>query len=194
MCACSEDAQTDNADRSSNALAQMQPTDPEDAPTRGQIGQVQYGFDPRHLTRAEVQLPIPLDFKDTVWATKLIPRERADALGGKTCHYGTSAPFDVCTAESEDGLTMALLERPIGDYRRALLDRDVSPDELVPDRIADTDGFSFSTQFDHQNMRYRYFPIGDRTLLLATRADQPQATRDPAIAQVLANLVLPSAS
>jgi len=192
--ACSDQAQREPVTLSSGSGSDPGTASSQDAPTRGQIGQVQYGFDPTRLTRAEIQLPVPPSYEQTVWATKLIPTARAEELGEDVCHYGEPAENDICTAEFEDGLAMALLERPIGDYRRALLDDDIAPSELRPDRIAGIDGFSFSAQAEGAGIRYRFFPISERTLLLALRFSNQQDASNPAIRDVLENLSPPGKS
>ena len=163
-----------------------------DAPTAGNIGSVQYGFDPNALTRAEVQLAIPPDFEEKIWAIKLIPIERADRLGQTDCRYDSSDRTQPCTADLEDGLTMALLERPIGHYRRGLLDEGIEPGALRPDRVAETDGFAYLVRREPAAIVYRFFPAEDRTFLLSQHLEDRNEMRDPAIRQVLATLSLPN--
>ena len=185
LCACSDESQGNPAVSPTEQTFESATPAAGDAPSMGQIGQVRFGYDPNRLIRAEVQVKLPPDFREKVWATKLIPVDRAMRLGEETCRYGRSGSDEVCTAEAEDGLAMALLERQIGDYRRALLDSGVPEDELGADMIAAVEGFSFTAQADGSRMQYRFFPVEERTLLLALTYSGGQMSADPAIADVL---------
>jgi hypothetical protein len=185
VCACSDQSQgnptVSSTEQSFDSVAPVGG----DAPTMGHLGQVRYGYDPNRLTRAEIQIELPPDYEDLAWATKLIPVARARLLGQETCRYGQSGREQTCTAEAEDGLAMALLEGQIGDYRQAFLEDDVPADELSADTIVGVAGFSFTAQAEGEGVRYRFFPVEDRTLLLALRYSGGPPAPDAATAEVL---------
>ena len=176
-------------DRAGSAAARASPV--EDAPTTGSIGPVEYRFAPQRLTRAEIQIEVPPGYKSSAWATKLVPIERARALGEKSCRYGSSSDAQVCSAEMEDGLAMALLDRPIGDYRRAFTEESAQGAKLEPSTRARRQGFKYSVAAGTSAVIYAFYPVGERTLLLARRFSEGGAALDPALGQVLASLRFP---
>ena len=159
----------------------------------GSIGPVQYSYPPQRLTRAEIQIEVPPDHKSSAWATKLVSVDSARLLGEKSCRYGGSHDAQVCSAEMEDGLAMALLDRPIGDYRRTFTQRPALGAKLEPATLARRQGFRYSVAAGKSAVIYAFYPVGERTLLLTRRFSQGGASLDPAIGQVLASLRFPPA-
>ena len=162
-----------------------------DTPSLGHVGPITYGFDPQRLTRAEIQLDVPPAYETAIWATKLIPVERADRLGEESCHYGESGLAQACTAHQEDGLALALLERPIAHYRQSFVEAGVSENELAPDELAGTSGFAFTATAEGSGISYGFFNVDERTLLVARRFSDGEQPIDPAIEQVLETLRVP---
>jgi len=162
-----------------------------DAPTMGTIGPVHYGFSPESLTRAEIQLELPPRFDSTVWATKLFSAERAPLLGGGSCRYGGSPAAQTCTAEKEDGLALALLERPIADYRGNFASGGIPASALRPDMLAGASGFCFTISAAGDGTDYCYYAVSERTLLVSRRFSERGAPDEPAFAEVLESLRIP---
>lgn len=159
--------------------------------TTGSLGPVTYGFAPELLTRAEIQLPLPPAYTMSVWATKLIPISRAAALGEDSCRYGQAEPLQTCTAEKEDGLTIALLERPLADYRAAFV-RAGSGEALQPATLAGSSGFAFLASTQDARATYGFYAVEDRTLLVARQSSGTGGRAlDAAFQEVLESLHLP---
>ena len=161
-----------------------------DVPTMGSIGSVRYGFAPERLTRAEIQIELPPRYSSSVWATKLFSAERAPLLGANSCHYG-GAGAQTCTAEREEGLALALLERPIADYRETFLGNGIPESALSRDTLAGATGFCFAAVVTGGGMDYCYYGVNERTLLVARRFSERGAPDDPALGEVLDNLHIP---
>ena len=164
----------------------------EDAPARGSVGPIEYSFAPQILTRTEIQIKVPPGFDHLAWATKLIPLGRASTLGEMSCRYGASGQVQLCSADREDGLAMALLERPIGDYRRQFANDSAQGSKLEPSTLAGHSGFKYSLATAASGVIYGFYPVGERTLLLARRFSAAGAAVDPAIGQVLMSLRFPA--
>lgn len=148
------------------------------------LGPLTYQFDQGALTAADVDIAIPPGYQSTSPATKLIPEARADLLGQNGCTYGESGETSACNAEQEIGLAVALLPRPIDEYRAAFDDEQLERAEL--DGI---DGFSFTTQADGAGTEYRFFGLEGRTIMLARKFDGSiDSEAADAIAQVITSL------
>jgi hypothetical protein len=148
------------------------------------LGPLTYQFDQGALTAADVVIAIPPGYQSTSPATKLIPEARADLLGQNGCTYGESGETSACNAEQEIGLAVALLPRPIDEYRAAFDDERLERAEL--DGI---DGFSFTTQAEGAGTEYRFFGLEGRTIMLARKFDGSiDSEAAEAIAQVISTL------
>lgn len=176
------------ADENVAALATPPSTDLE---TVGSIGRVVYAFAPERLTRAEIRLDLPPGYDTAVWATKLIPAARAAMLGEEQCRYGSSRLPQTCTAEAEDGLALALLDRPLADYRQKFGQAGLSEATLEPAALADARGFQFTAEDGGTVTTYGFYPAGERVLLVAVRAPTRTIRQDPDIERVLDSLQLP---
>lgn len=161
---------------------------PGDALTTGHLGAVEYSFDSARLVRAEIQLGLPPDYERAVWAIKLIPIAHAQRLGEKSCHYGPSTEPETCTAENAEGLSMALLERPIEDYRETFLGAGTPESDLHAIEHAGAHGFSFAGGATSGRVEYIFLPVEERTLLLALHFSREEGSSDPALDEVLLNL------
>ena len=164
----------------------------EDTPSLGNVGPVAYGFDPQRLIRAEIQLDLPPGYHSAIWATKLIRVDRAEKLGEDLCRYGESGRTQACTALQEDGLALALLERPIEVYRRSFIDAGIAENELVPRQLAGARGFAFTAKAEGAGITYGFYPVDERTLLVARRFSGGERPIDPAIGEVLETLQIRS--
>ncbi|WP_338240605.1 hypothetical protein [Aurantiacibacter hainanensis] len=135
------------------------------------LGPLTYQFDQSELTAADVDIRIPPDYQTMQSATKLIPEARAFSLGEENCSYGESGLVSECSAEQEAGLTLALLPRPVGEYREAFEEAGPIADELEPTQLNGIDGFSFTAEAEGAGTEYRFFGIDERTILLARTFD-----------------------
>ncbi|BBC73730.1 conserved hypothetical protein [Altererythrobacter sp. B11] len=156
----------------------------------GMIGPVAYTFDDEELTRTEVQLPVPPRYRDEVWAVKLIPRERAELLGQVACRYGDSARDEVCTVEDEAGLALAMLERPIADYRKNFADSGFGEEQLGSVEIGGRIGFRYTASGENGGVEYNFLPVAGRTLMIARKTEPDAAAANNAIGAVVAGLRL----
>ncbi|AKH42021.1 hypothetical protein FHS61_002446 [Altererythrobacter atlanticus] len=154
----------------------------------GTIGPVSYSFDDSRLTRAEVELPIPPDYKTRVWAIKLIPTERADMLGKIACRYGDSTKDQECNVADEAGLALAMLERPITDYRDSFAQNGFGEEQLGSTEIAGQVGFAYNTEENGRPTEYRFVPVSGRTLMLMRQAGPGLGRASKAITAVVSGL------
>lgn len=191
LASCDRAGGDGNADQNAEAAVGREAPPQLSILTTSSIGQVQYGFSSSELTRAEIQLAVPPGFTRSVWAIKLIPAARAARLGRDECRYSSSLPAQTCTAEQEDGLAMALLEWPLGDYRRAFADAGIPDAQLAPVRLAGRQGFRFATDAEGARVLYGFLPLEDRTLLLVKRTSEGSKSSDPAIDDVIESLRFP---
>jgi hypothetical protein len=160
--------------------------------TPASIGPVSYRFAPDRLARAEIQLTVPPDHETRVWATKLIPSERANLLGEERCRYGTAESLQTCTAELEDGLALAMLEHPFAHYRGIQNEPAAAGDEATrPTVLAGTQGFELTELEDSVRLTYAFYPAGERTLLVTQRSSPGARSPDPAILDVLDSVQFP---
>ena len=152
------------------------------------LGPIDYSFDQSQLTLTEVVLPLPPDYEDTVFASKLIPNQRAEMLGMELCNYGESGTTTSCEAEKEAGLALALLERPIDEYRAAFTQSGIGEESLSPSSVDGASGFAFTAQAEGSGTEYRFLSVDGQTLLLAKtfRAGQEQGAA--ALREVVATL------
>lgn len=157
---------------------------------RGTIGPVKFAYDNERLTRADIQLTLPPEYEEEVYATKLIPAERADQLGEESCSYGESGLTQTCTASKEPGLALGLLARPLSDYREAFEDSGISEQELEHIEVDHIEGFAFTAQAEGSGTEYCFVPVGERTLLLARTFRAGAAVGGDAIRNVLASISL----
>lgn len=153
----------------------------------GTLGPVRFEYDATQLMLAEVLVELPPDYADQVWAAKLIPVARARLLGQDRCRYGESGRTQTCNAESEAGLILALLERPLSDYRRAFV-RKRMEDALSPARVDGTHGFSFTAQAEGSGIEFRFLALEERTVLVARQFVVGQNEGAEAINEVIRSI------
>ena len=189
--ACSEEAPSIPGDENGGAVPIATPV--REVQAVATVGPIEYFFSPERLTRSEIQLRLPPEDKGSVWATKLIPAERAAMLGAERCRYGASQQLEMCTAELEEGVALALLERPLGDYRRSFETPGEAGTAVRPAAIAGATGFEYRRTLDGAVMTYSFYPAGERTLLVTKRESEGSGELDPALREVLASLQLPQA-
>jgi len=151
------------------------------------IGSVRYSYDPRQLTAAEVLLVMPPSRDEQIWVTKLIPASRAAALGQDSCVYTLSGKTETCTTQKEPGLMLALLERPLEDYRQAFLKEGLGA-RLAGAQLDDSRGFSFTEQADGARTEYMFLPVNERTLLVAQQFVPEDSQGTEAIQHVIRTL------
>ena len=133
----------------------------------GSLGTVRYTYDPAELTRAETDLLIPPAFEDGVFAVKFIPHELAERLGQRRCSFGPMPGSEDCSAGTEVGFALALLEQPFDFYEEMLLAAD--GDAVEPRSVKGVDGLSYVRRTVRATTRYTFLPNGERTLLLVDR-------------------------
>jgi len=153
------------------------------------FGPVHYQYNPGELTKAEVLVEVPPDYDDEVWSVKLIPASRAALLGQDRCRYGQSGRTENCVAENETGLILALLERPLADYRDAFVDEGLD-DELSPASLDGISGFGFVAEAEGSGVEYRFLPLEDRTVLVARQFAAGHDEGREAIEQVIRDIAL----
>jgi len=151
------------------------------------LGPLRIEYDSTRLTLAELAIDLPPGYEDEAAVVKLIPVERASVLGQETCRYGQSGNAQPCNAEDEAGLVLALLERPLADYRQAFAAQDLE-DALGPARIDGAQGFSFTAQAEGSGIEYRFVPVQERTLLVARQFAGEQEGGAEAMRQVIASV------
>ncbi len=135
----------------------------------GTLGTVRYRYDPSALTRAEVDLALPPDFEQSVFAIKFIPAGYSNNLGGGDCSFGSLDDGQSCTARAEIGFAIALLERPLSHYTTALARATPAMARLEPVVVDEQEGMSFVYDEGQTQTRYTFLPIDNRTFLLVDR-------------------------
>lgn len=155
--------------------------------TERTLGPLSYSYDDTELTVTEVMLSIPPDYDDSIRATKLIPLERARQLGEEQCSYGQSGLISTCNAEQEAGLALALLERPLEEYRAAFGD-DRMGGSLVESTLDGSTGFAFTAQAEGSGTEYGFYPVEERSLLVARQFAFGQDAGEEAIRDVIEDL------
>jgi len=154
------------------------------AKTGATLGPIHYEFDPTQLLMAEVLVRIPPDRDEQVWAAKLIAFQRADMLGQDLCQYEQSGRLEMCDAQKEPGLALALLARPLTDYREAFV-RNGLEDKLSTAELDGSRGFTFTAQAGRSRIEYHFLPLQDRTVLVARRSIAGQDLGAEAIRDVI---------
>ena len=167
-------------------------SDPETAATmdpmrQARLGPVSYRFDPEILARAEVQIPIPPAYEDTAFAIKLIPRRLLDNPAAPLCTYSGEEEQRECSAEEETGVAIAILERPLADYRVGFAGMG---GELSPIEIDGHDGFAYSDSEHEGDVQYQFVPLGERSLMVARSFDANDAQATTAIRAVIRSIDL----
>lgn len=161
---------------------------PENTLRTGTLGPLTYNFDQEKLILADVTLSLPPLYKTSVFASKLIPASLAAQLGQKVCHYNQSKAATTCNASQEVGLSLALLERPISEYRAAFTKDGIGADRLPEARIDNAHGFSFTVGAQGSGTEYRFFPVDQRTLLIARQFAPGEEQGDNAMRAVVASI------
>jgi hypothetical protein len=156
-------------------------------PTSGTLGPLRFRYDATELTLAEVLLELPPAYVEQSWSTKLMPVARAALLGQDRCQYASSARTEICDAEREPGLLLALLERPLSHYRDAFI-QSGAEDALSPARLDGLDGFRFSDEQEGARTEYHFLPLRGRTLLVARRFVEGQDEGTAAMRDVIRSL------
>lgn len=183
LCACNaEEQEPVSADREEPAEAEV-----EFHLTERTLDPLGYSYDDTALTITEVTLSIPPAYDDNTRATKLIPLERAEQLGEEQCSYGESGLISVCNAEQEAGVALALLARPLEEYRAAFTDEQMGG-SLVESTLDGATGFAFTAQVEGSGTEYGFYPLGERTLLVARQFAYGQDEGEEAIRDVIDSL------
>lgn len=151
------------------------------------LGPIRFEYDTAELILAELRIDLPPDYATQAWGVKLIPVERAAQLGQERCTYGQPGPMRLCAAEAEPGLMMALLERPLGEYRDDFSQARLG-DVITPTRLDGQTGFSFTAESDGAGIEYRYIPVEERTLLVARQFAPGHPARSPAMDDVIRSI------
>lgn len=186
LSACDGRGGGQNAERPADP-AEDSSIQPEPKLHTGTLQNVSFRFDPAVLVRTEIELRIPPSFDRERWATKLVPHVRAAQLGKDRCSYGTDDNDQTCTAKAEIGVALALLERPIDDYRAAFAGAGASY-TLQPVEIGGMSGFAYLSQTGNRGTEYSFLPTEDRTLLISRRFDGGLPENDAAISAVIASI------
>jgi hypothetical protein len=155
------------------------------------LGPVHYAYDTGVLTRAEISLPLPPDFEESVFAVKFIPTQLLENLGDPNCSYEHEADDSECTAEQEIGFALAFLERPIETYGEALVDRMDESMTMAPATVQGHEGFTLETPRGGTVLHYTFLPVAGRTLLLVERNQADIQVGAEALAQVRESLRFP---
>lgn len=154
----------------------------------GTLGTVRYQYDASALTRAEVDLALPPDFDQTVFAIKFIPASLTSQLGEAECSFGSLDEGKECSATAEVGFAIALLERPMADYTTALAQATPSIPRLEPVVVDGHEGMSFVYEAGPTKTRYTFLPADSRTLLLVDRFSDGVELEALALEQVRASI------
>ncbi|RKF21940.1 hypothetical protein D6851_07975 [Altericroceibacterium spongiae] len=154
----------------------------------GTIGPVTYKFDRQRLVPAEIEIPVPPAYDESIWGIKLLPASRAAMLGNENCIYGNSRQTQLCDAEHEIGLEMAMLERPLPFYRDAFTSATIPEDELRRTNLMGQTGFAFTASAEGSGTEYRFIPVDGRTLLIARRFSRTNDAGSRAIAETIRSL------
>ncbi len=137
----------------------------------GTLGPFTYEFDQDALTAADVEMRIPPTYEESMPVTKLIPEARAQQLGEQACRYGESGQVSECNARQEIGLALALLPRPIDEYRAAFSEEGIGSADLPAVSLDGADGFAFTAEAEGAGTEYQFYGFDNRTILLARRFD-----------------------
>lgn len=190
LAACGDSTRDDAADgRGITIDARGQPP----APARraeARLGPVRYSFDTSRLTLAEVMLALPPVYEELSWAVKLIPDHRAVMLGSIACDYDGSDGLEMCNSQDEAGLAMALLDRPMADYRSAFEAAGAGDMELSNTTLDGVSGFAFTAAPEDGGRLYRFVPVAGRTFVVARRPGSIADGDREAIDEVIAALDL----
>ena len=186
LAACSSGAEEDKSG-SAQATPSLASTASQTPLLQANLGPIEYEFDPIQLTRAEIQLPLPPSRSETAFAVKLIPQDAFENLGTLGCSYGISADNVECTAEEEVGVALAMLERPIADYREEFA---TAGEDLRPVRIDGQEGFSWTASEADSGLQYSFVPYDGQTVLVVRRFDRESPRIDKAIQTVIRSVNL----
>ena len=150
------------------------------------LGPVVYSFDDSRLVPTEVTLALPPAFDDTTFAAKLIPVDRAARLGSAQCRYDADEEMDPCDAALESGVSLALLERPLAEYRAAFGGAEI---EALDDGLMDgSEGFSVEVTEGDRTAKYSFAGVGDRTLLVVEQSEGDEPALEQDVARVVATV------
>ena len=186
LAACSSGAE-EGKNGSAQAKAPLASSASQSPLRQATLGPIEYTFDPVQLTRAEIQLPLPPSRSEMAFAVKLIPQDAFENLGTMGCSYGISADNVECTAEEEVGVALAMLERPIADYRE---DFTAAGEGLQPVKIDGHEGFSWTSSEADSGLQYSFVPYEGQTVLVVRRFDREQPRIDRAIQTVIRSVNL----
>ncbi len=155
------------------------------------LGPLTYEFDQDLLTAVDIEIDLPPNYQTTHRATKLISEERADNLGEDSCTYGESGLVTECDASKENGLALALLPRPIEEYRASFVTSQAAAngEDLEPATLDSARGFSYTAEAEGAGTEYQFFEMDGRTIMLSRRFDENLDPRlDEAMDGVIASI------
>lgn len=156
--------------------------------TAASLGPLSFDYDANALTLIEMPVLFPIGPEQQTWGAKLMPVERAQRLGQRGCIYGHPPRRRTCNARDEGGLVLSLLERPLADYREDFRQAGLA-DALVPARLDGTAGFAYYRERLGHRSRYRFIPVGERTLMVGEQElPVPNLVAERAIAQAIRSL------
>jgi hypothetical protein len=142
-------------------------------------------YDPARYAAVASDLSLPPLYADGQPATKLISRDRLDALGRDTCRYGMSGRQVTCEAAMEPGLAIAIADIPFAELRRQFADQ-----RTEAARLGGREGFGVTQGAEGEGASYAFAPLGDRTL--AVQRLWRDDTRDAGLQRVLDTLSIES--
>lgn len=154
------------------------------------IGGIEYAFDRELLTQADVLISIPPLHETEIFARKLFPRAALGKLGSPGCEFAEDTNGGDCQASDEIGLTMALLERPIADYRAAFRAAGIPQDRITGARLQGQKGFSYREDDGASQVEYHFLAKGMRTFLVIERQDRSTPDNAMALRRVLSSIRL----
>ncbi|GGD48514.1 hypothetical protein GRI62_08000 [Erythrobacter arachoides] len=153
------------------------------------LGPIAYTFDNTQLVPTEVTLGIPPGYEAKAFASKLIPVDRAQNLGTEQCRYDAREEPVPCDASRESGLALALLERPIIEYRAAFDDADILPAMLEDVRLDGSEGFTYLAQKpDGSGIQYSFLDVDERTMLLVRYYEGAEPALEEEVSAVLTSI------
>ena len=156
------------------------------------IGPIAFSFDRNALIETEIEMTLPPLHDDTVFAIKLVPRDAVTQPASAQCAYAPSDQRKACPADEEVGLTLALLERPLSDYRRAFRLADVEPSAITGAQLDGKNGFSYRESDGEGVVEYSFIPQDMRTLVIVQRSNSDRASDALAMQRVIGSLRLDS--
>lgn len=137
---------------------------------RNDLGNYSFRYSADKFVVRTIMQHLPPDNSDPPDSVvKLIPRERVDLLGREECMYGLRGIVELCTAQKEDGIGIAVISESL-----ASIEAKLDPTVTDPVEVAGRQGIRYAIGAEGFGGTYYFIPLGEYRTAVVYRTYSPQ--------------------